>query len=609
MSTHPFIRSQALSATVNRQPHDPPIRALAWVAGRWAARLPAGRVIGLPRVLVPRVVGAPMPVGCASAPPPPKTSPGFAPAPRPDSPFTPTEDRLRAAQGAQASGFHRLRSNLDALRWRLVLIDSARHTLDLQHHVWFTDKAGQLLMARVLAAAGHGVKVRVLFGDLNTRLHGMTHVELRDALLARLDQQPHIEIRLFNAWQQRDVLGRVVESLGNFQRLNRRMHNKQRVAHNQAAIIGGRNIGDEYVGLNPDFNFHDLDVLAVGPAAHAASTVFDRDWNSDWVRGVPRPAGPQAPVATPDADAQALAALASDPRARSILAGHHHGQSLGLPSCILLRGVVSPLAHPLVYLSAHTHRGFWAVHRALDWRPWLALNVSSLSDWPVSCRRIGLAFDDQANRLLVRGAPMPRGDGPIDSDADLMAAWEAQACAQGGPVTPDFYRVDRELVLRQRPSRGSLIDWAVSALAPVCERCGQLLCEHAHAHQDAMLDAIMQVAHQLGPDAHRLCETRLPAWCGGADFIGCVQAQQGGRPQGFAEQMALFRRKAVLVDVLGSQLDDLRSPQALACMTCRAVQAARIDFDLTDDARNNHRGESKRRAEQFFRLEASVGMG
>ncbi|MCK7471233.1 MAG: hypothetical protein MZU95_10970 [Desulfomicrobium escambiense] len=35
-------------------------------------------------------------------------------------------------------------------------------------------------------------------------------------------------------------------------------------------ILGGRNIGDEYFGLNAAFNFHDLDVLGVGPVARQA---------------------------------------------------------------------------------------------------------------------------------------------------------------------------------------------------------------------------------------------------------------------------------------------------------------------------------------------------
>ena len=36
--------------------------------------------------------------------------------------------------------------------------------------------------------------------------------------------------------------------------------------------------------------------------------------------------------------------------------------------------------------------------------------------------------------------------------------------------------------------------------------------------------------------------------------------------------------------------------------------AAKIDFDATDENRTDNRGEDKRRAEQFFRIEASVGM-
>jgi hypothetical protein len=38
------------------------------------------------------------------------------------------------------------------------------------------------------------------------------------------------------------------------------------------------------------------------------------------------------------------------------------------------------------------------------------------------------------------------------------------------------------------------------------------------------------------------------------------------------------------------------------------VVAAKIDFDATDEGRTDDRGEDKRRAEQFFRIEASVGM-
>jgi len=59
------------------------------------------------------------------------------------------------------------------------------------------------------------------------------------------------------------------------------MHNKSFTVDNQATILGGRNIGDEYFSAAPDFNFNDMDVLAIGPAARDVSKEFDLYWNSD----------------------------------------------------------------------------------------------------------------------------------------------------------------------------------------------------------------------------------------------------------------------------------------------------------------------------------------
>jgi putative cardiolipin synthase len=61
------------------------------------------------------------------------------------------------------------------------------------------------------------------------------------------------------------------------------MHNKLIVADNHITILGGRNLGNEYFGLNQKYNFHDLDVLALGPTAHLMSKIFDHFWNSTWV--------------------------------------------------------------------------------------------------------------------------------------------------------------------------------------------------------------------------------------------------------------------------------------------------------------------------------------
>jgi putative cardiolipin synthase len=59
------------------------------------------------------------------------------------------------------------------------------------------------------------------------------------------------------------------------------MHNKSFTVDSQAAILGGRNIGNEYFEADPDLAFADLDVIGVGPVARDVSTAFDRYWNNE----------------------------------------------------------------------------------------------------------------------------------------------------------------------------------------------------------------------------------------------------------------------------------------------------------------------------------------
>jgi cardiolipin synthase C len=139
-------------------------------------------------------------------------------------------------------------------------------------------------------------------------------------MLSRIDKHPNIEIRVFNAWRERGWVGRALEGAADFGRINRRMHNKQMVADNRVAIIGGRNVGDEYMGLNAEFNFHDLDVLGVGPVARQASSVFDRYWNSDWVRSIPPSSGPETGRLTPEM-IELPPAAAAHPAMKVLVAG------------------------------------------------------------------------------------------------------------------------------------------------------------------------------------------------------------------------------------------------------------------------------------------------
>jgi putative cardiolipin synthase len=114
------------------------------------------------------------------------------------------------------------------------------------------------------------VRVRLLLDDNNTA--GL------DPLLAALDREPNLEVRLFNPFAMRRWRG--LGYLTDFSRLNRRMHNKSFTADGQATIVGGRNVGDEYFGAAGDMLFVDLDVLAIGPVVRDVAQDFDRYWNS-----------------------------------------------------------------------------------------------------------------------------------------------------------------------------------------------------------------------------------------------------------------------------------------------------------------------------------------
>lgn len=171
---------------------------------------------------------------------------------------------------AGQSGLRLLRDGKEAFAARVQLARAARRSIDAQYYIWHDDLTGGVLFDEMRSAADRGVRVRLLLDDNNTA--GL------DPLLVRLNAHPDIELRLFNPFTVRwpRLLGWAVD----FSRLNHRMHNKSFTADNQATIIGGRNIGDEYFGAGGGALFVDLDTLAVGPVVHDTSRDFDKYWNS-----------------------------------------------------------------------------------------------------------------------------------------------------------------------------------------------------------------------------------------------------------------------------------------------------------------------------------------
>jgi cardiolipin synthase C len=191
----------------------------------------------------------------------------------------------RAGEHPGATGVHALVRGRDAFAARVLLAAAAEKSLDVQYYIYRDDITGGLLSEALWKAAERGVRVRLLVDDNNTR--GL------DQAIAALAAHPNIEVRLFNPYANRGV--RMGELVTSFERLNRRMHNKSFIADNQVAIVGGRNVGDEYFGADSPVEFADLDALVVGAVVPDVSAEFDAYWNSDSAypaRALIAPAGP-----------------------------------------------------------------------------------------------------------------------------------------------------------------------------------------------------------------------------------------------------------------------------------------------------------------------------
>lgn len=187
----------------------------------------------------------------------------------PDTPLGARVSRL-AADHPGLTGVIPLADPTLALQSRLDLARQAARSLDVMYYIWHADLSGLLLLGELRAAADRGVRVRLLLDD--NGIHGM------DGLLAALNGHPNISVRLFNPSTLRrpKMAGYLLGPL----RMNRRMHNKAFIADGAAAIVGGRNIGDEYFALGDANPYLDLDVIGVGQVVPDTAAIFDDYWNS-----------------------------------------------------------------------------------------------------------------------------------------------------------------------------------------------------------------------------------------------------------------------------------------------------------------------------------------
>lgn len=181
-----------------------------------------------------------------------------------------------SASHPRTSGVLLIDTGRAALSERDALIDAATRTIDAQYYIWNPDASGCYLAARLLTAAGRGVRVRILLDDIN--------IAGRDAVLAALAAHPFVEVRVYNPAAARSGIRRLWGFVREFSRLNRRMHNKSFTVDGAVTIIGGRNIGNEYFDLDPAKNFRDRELLVAGPVVADVTAGFEAFWTSPWTQ-------------------------------------------------------------------------------------------------------------------------------------------------------------------------------------------------------------------------------------------------------------------------------------------------------------------------------------
>ncbi|WP_114700289.1 phospholipase D family protein [Psychrobacter proteolyticus] len=169
------------------------------------------------------------------------------------------------------SGYHPIVTGANAFAARSILTGMATRNIDAQYYIWHNDQAGQLLLKDLWDAAERGVIVRLLLDDFNNSAKFDQH-------LLRFASHPNIAVRIINPLMHRKVP--TLNYVTGLPRINRRMHNKSMTFDKQITVIGGRNIGNEYLSNDQSSQFADLDVLLIGKVVADIDNSFYDYWSS-----------------------------------------------------------------------------------------------------------------------------------------------------------------------------------------------------------------------------------------------------------------------------------------------------------------------------------------
>lgn len=151
-----------------------------------------------------------------------------------------------------------------SLAERLTLIEGAETSLDLEFFIYELDDASRIVSQALARKARSGVKVRVLVD------FSLAVFKLRPSY-AKLLQEAGVVVKYYNT-----------ASVARFFRVQHRTHRKLLLVDGRTAVLGGRNIADDYFDLSRHYNFLDSDVVVAGEVVTSIQESFDLYWDSPW---------------------------------------------------------------------------------------------------------------------------------------------------------------------------------------------------------------------------------------------------------------------------------------------------------------------------------------
>jgi cardiolipin synthase len=203
---------------------------------------------------------------------------------------------LMAMLGRPFRPGHRVRLLIDGgatFEAIFAAIAEARHTLLVQFFIFHDDGLGRRMQQALLERAAAGVRVCVLYDGVGS--HDLPHRYVETLRAGGVAIYPFATHRLRNRFQ-----------------LNFRNHRKIVVVDGARAFIGGLNVGDEYLGLEPPLApWRDTHMELAGPAVADLQQLFADDW--EWITGTPPPLH-LAPATEGEARVLVVASGPADPQ-------------------------------------------------------------------------------------------------------------------------------------------------------------------------------------------------------------------------------------------------------------------------------------------------------